>query len=53
MLITSDGYVLTVEEYDIYHNFKPSWLQNIVWFFFPSSDSVKIKIYKNISREDL
>lgn len=53
MIISSDGYILQKKEWSRYHNFKPSLLQKIVWFFFPSITSVKIERYKDVKIEDL
>lgn len=52
MIVESSGYVLTKKEWRRYHNFKPSLLQKIVWFFSPSLTSVNIERYKDVKIED-
>lgn len=53
MIVDSQGYVYRKKEWYRYHNFKPSLLQKIVWFFFPSLTSINIERYKNVKIEDL
>jgi len=47
-----DGYVLVKSEWDIYHSFRPSFLQRIVWFFWPSIVYINWLRYKDVERED-
>ncbi len=52
MIIFSDGYVPLKSEWDIYHDFKPSFLQKMVHAFFPLEFMIKWERYKNLKRED-
>lgn len=52
MKISSDDYILLKEEWEMYHNFKLSLLQKIVWFFWPTETSVKYILYKDVEYED-
>lgn len=51
MIILSNGYKLTKEEWKFYHKLKPSKLQRFINLFFPLKNFWKIKIYKKIKSE--
>lgn len=40
----------SIEEWEIYHNFKPSIFQKIVWIFWPTITYIKWKQYRYIER---
>ena len=52
MIQFSDGYIPMLCEWERHHNFKPSFFQRFVWFFYPTKTYVQWKRYKSIRRED-
>ena len=50
-MLESD-YVLMTSERNMYHDYKPSWLQKFVWFFWPTHTSIQLKRYRNVKVED-
>jgi hypothetical protein len=45
-------YILLKFEWDVYHHFKPSLLQKILWFFFPTLTSINWLRYKDVERNE-
>jgi hypothetical protein len=41
-----------ISERNMYHDYKPSWLQKFVWFFWPTYTSIQLKRYRNVKVED-
>ncbi len=50
MITFTDGTSMTEDEYDRYFKFKPSILQRLTWFFWPTLFYLKWKTAQNIKR---
>ena len=47
-----NGKVMFVQEWDYYHNFKPSILLRIWWFFWPTMFLMNWRDYHMLSRDE-
>lgn len=51
-MILINDHILFKTEFDVYHSFKPSFLQKFINIFWPLPCIIKWKYYRNIKRKD-